>query len=229
MNKKKVFAYVMAASLTVGTLLPASYASAKEVTSQETTSYEQLVKDYKIKSEKISSNGKLVEYEYVSGNQSHKVQLNAIDHTVKVDGVIQKGLSFEYDENVAKRENVNFSDSNPNSFTTQAAKPKKGYKYVGTMSGHTKAAKNALTVTMSLVGIVPGIGFGGKAASILFAYWAKERIPDAYYTYDLYSKGAMTYNWYQYSTVQFFQDKAHKKKMGKPWTSSPAHIDLPNS
>ncbi|MEC1057656.1 hypothetical protein ABEO67_19075, partial [Bacillus subtilis] len=28
---------------------------------------------------------------------------------------------------------------------------------------------------------------------------------------------------------QFFEDKAHKKKMGKPWTSTPAKVDLPNS
>ncbi|MGZ9790739.1 hypothetical protein [Bacillus atrophaeus] len=59
MKKKSVFTCVMAASLTVGSLLPA-HASAKEETNQS-TSYEQLAKDYKIKSEKISSNGKLVD------------------------------------------------------------------------------------------------------------------------------------------------------------------------
>ncbi|MED4819381.1 hypothetical protein P9654_05740 [Bacillus atrophaeus] len=50
----------MAASLTVGSLLPAR---AKEETNQS-PSYEQLAKDYKIKSEKISSNGKLVDVEH---------------------------------------------------------------------------------------------------------------------------------------------------------------------
>jgi hypothetical protein len=62
-KKKSVFTCIMAASLTVGSLLPASYASAKEETNQS-PSYEQLAKDYKIKSEKISSKGKLVDVEH---------------------------------------------------------------------------------------------------------------------------------------------------------------------
>ncbi|MEC1431129.1 hypothetical protein P9C69_10440 [Bacillus subtilis] len=228
MRKKRVITCVMAASFTLGSLLPAGYASAKE-DSKTTPSYEELALHYKMKSEKISSNGKLVEIEYVSGNETHKVQMNGNDHTVKVDGIEQKGLNFEYDENVAKRTNYENNNLKSNEFTTQAAKPKKGYHYVGTLSGHTKAAKNALSVTMSLVGIVPGLGWGSKAATILFSYWAKEQIPDAYYKYDLYEKGAMIDSWYQYATVQFFEDKAHKKKMGKPWTSTPAKVDLPNS
>ncbi|MEE5730475.1 hypothetical protein V2N55_11035, partial [Streptococcus pneumoniae] len=134
MRKKRVITCVMAASLTLGSLLPAGYATAKE-DSKTTPSYEELALHYKMKSEKISSNGKLVEIEYVSGNETHKVQMNGNDHTVKVDGIEQKGLNFEYDENAANRTNYENNNLKSNEFTTQAAKPKKGYHYVGTLSG----------------------------------------------------------------------------------------------
>ncbi|AME07795.1 hypothetical protein NNG64_14140 [Bacillus siamensis] len=226
MNRKKILTGVLAASIASGTVLPTSSAFAKSI---QAPSYEQLNKDFKITSEVIKDDGKLVEIQYAKQGEKHKAVLNAKDHTVKVDGEVQKGLNYDFDEKKAEIANGTQNSSATDTFTTMAAKPKAGYKYVGTVSGHTKESKNAITLVGSLFGTIPGLGWGAKAAGVLFAYWTKERIPDAYYKYDLYEKGAMTNSWYQYTTTQFFEDKAHKKPMGKPWTSSPTKIDLPNS
>lgn len=94
-----------------------------------------------MKSEKISSNRKLVEIEYVSGNETHKVQMNGNDHTVKVDGIEQKGLNFEYEENVAKRTNYENNNLKSNEFTTQAAKPKRDTIMWGLYLGIQKQLK----------------------------------------------------------------------------------------
>lgn len=97
----------------------------------------------------------------------------------------KKGLNYDFDEKKAEIANGTQNSSATDTFTTMAAKPKAGYKYVGTVSGHTKESKNAVTLVGSLFGTIPGLGWGAKAAGVLFAYWTKERIPDAYSFSDL--------------------------------------------
>lgn len=103
------------------------------------------------------------------------------------------------------------------------------YTYQGTMSGHTKTTKDNIELAGNLAGLIPGLGVWSKGIIVLTCYFAKDKIPDAYYTYELYQKGFMTKNWYQYSIVRLYEDKAHTKPMGKAWKSSPSHILLPNS
>ncbi len=106
------------------------------------------------------------------------------------------------------------------------------YTYVGTMSGHTRATeiKDYATLAGTLANIIPGLGVATRVAIVLTSFIPKAVLPpDAYYTYELYQKGFMTKNWYQYSIVRLYEDKAHTKPMGKAWKSSPTHIPLPNS
>ncbi|MDO3680656.1 hypothetical protein [Paenibacillus ehimensis] len=112
---------------------------------------------------------------------------------------------------------------------TQQAAALESYQYVGTMSGHTQAAKDAAALAATLAGSIPGLGWTAKAITTLTGYGINQSIPAAYYTYDLYQKGFMTENWYQYSVVRFYEDKEHTKPMGQAWTTNPVHIDLPNS
>ena len=77
----------MAASIASGTVLPTSSAFAESI---QAPSYEQLNKDFKITSEVIKDDGKLVEIQYAKQGEKHKAVLNAKDHTVKVDGEVQK-------------------------------------------------------------------------------------------------------------------------------------------
>lgn len=122
----------MAASIASGTVLPTSSAFAESI---QAPSYEQLNKDFKITSEVIKDDGKLVEIQYAKQGEKHKAVLNAKDHTVKVDGEVQKGLNYDFDEKKAEIANGTQNSSATDTFTTMAAKPKAGYKYVGTVSG----------------------------------------------------------------------------------------------
>ncbi|WP_433596432.1 hypothetical protein [Lysinibacillus xylanilyticus] len=60
-------------------------------------------------------------------------------------------------------------------------------------------------------------------------YNASELIPSAYYTYQLYEKGFMTKDWYQYTSTRFYEDSERTKSMGPWWTSEVQKINLPNS
>lgn len=174
-------------------------------------------------------NGLIRTVTYAKNNEKHVVVFNGNTGQVKIDNVVQKDLSYEYDPQKATAATAKTSYSASSTVTTMAAAPKSGYKYVGSISGHTKEAKSAAKLATQLIGVIPGLGWGTKAVLILTGYKAEDSIPSLYYKYDLYQKGFMTNNWYQYTTTRFYKDSAHKKAIGKPWTSSPQKIDLPNS
>ncbi|MFS0647591.1 hypothetical protein [Siminovitchia sp. 179-K 8D1 HS] len=163
---------------------------------------------------------------YKSGNNLQIVVYDGQTGLVTINGDVQEGVSFEYDPS---RELKDTTSSSQNEFTIAAAKPKKGYKYVGTLRGHTKTAKNAASLAAQLSLTIPGMGWSAKVVTVLLGTAANTKIPSRYYEYDLYQKGFMTNKWYQYSTVRFYKDKKYKKRIGKTWTSKPKKIDLPNS
>lgn len=171
---------------------------------------------------------------YQKDEEKHIVVLNGENGSVTIDNIVQTDLSFEYNPEEAmtrQMESVNGNEeqSSPSSIMLKAAAPKKGYHYMGTMSGNTKTAKNAAVLAVALAGTIPGIGWSGAAVAVLTGYGLNERIPELYYTYDLYDKGFMTDQWYQYTTTRFYKDKKHKKPTGKAWTSKPQYYPLPNS
>jgi len=171
---------------------------------------------------------------YQRDEEKHIVVLNGENGSVTINNIVQTDLSFEYNPEEAmtrQMENINGNEeqSTHNSIMLKAAAPKQGYHYMGTMSGNTKTAKNAAILAAALAGTIPGIGWYGSVVAVLTGYGLNERIPELYYTYDLYDKGFMTNQWYQYTTTRFYEDKKHKKPTGKAWTSKPQHYPLPNS
>lgn len=234
MNKKAGFAFLTATALfTSGVIPTASFASeintesqvVQTVEEESALSLEQLYADYQISDATMEGLVRTVTYE--KNGEKHIVVYNAESGNVTIDGVIQEGLTYEYDPNKALL--VNNPNTSNSGITTYAAAAKTGYKYVGTMSGHTKEAKDAAQLALTLAGIIPGVGWGAGSVLIVTGYVAGQRIPSLYYTYDLYQKGFMTESWYQYSTTRMYKDSAHKKPTGKAWTSKAEKIYLPNS
>ncbi|MEH7003734.1 MULTISPECIES: hypothetical protein [Priestia] len=228
MNKKTGIAVFAAAALLTSSVAPSLSFAAEKVEStqvQEALSIEDLNTNYQVSD--VNTDGLVRTVTYENGNDQHTVVYNGLNGSVTIDTQVQEDLVYEYD--TTKENTVNNASTTQGTFTTMAAKPKSGYKYVGTLSGHTKEAKNAADLAGKLSLVIPGLGWGAKVAIILSGYAINQKVPAAYYTYDLYEKGAMTTNWYQYSTTRLYKDKAHKKPMGKAWTSSPQHIYLPNS
>lgn len=220
-------------SLTPSTLFAANVAEQAAVTEQAVlteqsdVTLEQLMSNYQIVDEKLE--GKIREVTYKKNDETHKVVFNGEDTTVKIDGKIQPDFSFEFDEEKARQNSIGAVSAQSGEVTTSAAPPMSGYQYVGTLSGSTGPAKDAAALAVALGGFIPGLGITARAVIVLTGYGINNRIPAAYYTYDLYQKGFMTTNWYQYSTIRMYYDYAHNQPMGQPWTTSPQHIDLPNS
>lgn len=233
MKKGKVLLSTVALALSVSALTPSiSFASNETSAVEQSVSVaqsditlEQLFSSYQIADQK--QEGKIREITYKKNDEIHNVIFNGEDGTVRIDGKVQPDFSFEFDKEKA-RQNASTSGQSTQS-TTYAAPPMSGYTYVGTLSGHTQEAKDAAALAASLATLIPGVGITAKAAAVLTSYVVTSRIPSAYYTYDLYEKGFMTTNWYQYSTIRMYYDYAHKQPMGQSWTTSPQHIDLPNS
>lgn len=171
---------------------------------------------------------------YQKDNQNYEVEYNGKTGLVTINGEVQQDLAYEYNPELALNNSQNTEIGNGNSITFAAAKPEKGYDYVGTLKGHTKEAKNAASLATQLGLLIPGAGWGINSLKILLVYTGHklstdERIPSKYYTYDLYQKGFMTEKWYQYTTTTLFEDKDYKTASGKSWTSNKQKIDLPNS
>lgn len=227
---------VLASSIFSG----ASLASASEVHTEnvvevnQTISLPELISTGEIKN--ANWDNEIYSVVYEKDNQNYEVEYNGKTNLVTINGEVQQDLSYEYNPELAlnNSQNAVSGDGNTNAITYAAAKPEAGYDYVGTLSGNTKEAKNAASLAVQLGGLIPGAGWGIAGLRILLVYTGHtlstdERIPEKYYSYDLYQKGFMTTKWYQYTTTTLFEDKAHKKASGKPWTSNKQHIDLPNS
>ena len=246
---KKITILIMTVAIMVTTyFLPASALAEKKEKSSTTEALNKLtVSDLESQFEIIDSTfkGSIRTVTYKKGSELHIVVFNGVTGYVTIDKIKQKDLFFEYDLEKAKA--INSVNSSENSYSDgykfkaaaaktkvktnhKPAKPKKGYKYVGTLTGHTKESKNALDLASKLTLAIPNVKFAVKVVIILTGTKASSKIPSAYYTHDLYQKGFMTEKWYQYSTTKLYKDKANKKPMsGKSWTSKPKKIDLPNS
>lgn len=153
---------------------------------------------------------------------------------VTIDGLIQSGLTYEYNselavptQNDSTKNSITINYSNDAGGGSSAVKP--GYKYVGTIKGNTEKAKNAAALASALAGTIPGLGWGKACVIIMTGYNASELIPSAYYIYQLYEKGFMTKDWYQYTSTRFYEDSERTKPMGPWWTSEVQKINLPNS
>lgn|GEM_PF-3372022 len=238
MKRKKTITLLTALTIFSAGIIPttSTLAAEKTIKKEQTKQLElkatksltlgELNSNYKVSNYK--QNGLIRTVTYVNGPEKHVVVYNGENGQITIDNITQVGLSYEYDPSKEISAN-NYSISNSPIAKIAAAKPKSGYKYVGTISGTTKEAKNAALLAVSLASTIPGLGWGAKVVCVLTGYTINERIPKLYYEYDLYQKGFMTNNWYQYTTTRMYKDKAHKKPTGKPWTSNPQKIDLPNS
>ncbi|WP_139185043.1 MULTISPECIES: hypothetical protein [Aneurinibacillus] len=102
-----------------------------------------------------------------------------------------------------------------------------GYKYVGTLTGHTKVNKDSIEYASYLIGLYTKLGVG--VITNILSKMLRDNIPDAYYAYDLYEKNPMTDNWYQYTETTFYTDSARKKKYSGPHKSIEFKVYLPNS
>lgn len=232
MNKKIILKSLAAAAIiTTGISPTVSFAKENTVSNKivQTTNVtpvtiEQLNSNYQIID--ASMEGLIRTNTYEKDGERHIVVFDGVTGNVKIDNVIQKDLSYEYDPIAAHNRNNSIEKDNP---IMRAAAPKAGYQYVGTLKGHTSEAKNAAALGAALAGTIPGLGWGAKVAIILTGYGANQKIPACYYSYDLYQKGFMTNNWYQYSTTRLYKDSARTKPMGQSWTSQPKKIYLPNS
>ncbi|MES5922208.1 hypothetical protein QCI44_30460 [Bacillus cereus group sp. RP37] len=232
MNKKKILASMAAAVVITSGILPTVSSAEENNTSNKIVqnaevspvTIEKLHSDYQIVDASIE--GLIRTNVYEKNGEQHIVVFDGVTGNVKIDNVIQEDLSYEYDPIAANKRNNPVEKDNP---IMRAAAPKAGYKYVGTLTGHTKEAKNAAALGSTLATTIPGLGWGAKVAIILTGYKANERIPSCYYSYDLYQKGFMTNNWYQYSTTRLYKDSKRTKQMGQAWTSQPQKIYLPNS
>ncbi|MED0893026.1 hypothetical protein, partial [Aneurinibacillus migulanus] len=138
--------------------------------------------------------GKIREVTYKKNDETHKVVFNGEDTMIKIYSKIQPGFSFEFDEEKARQNSIGAVTGQSGEITTNAAPPMSGYRYVGTLSGSTKSTKNATALAVTLSGFIPGVGITARAVIVMTGYGINERIPTAYYTYDLYEKGFMTTN-----------------------------------
>ncbi len=222
MKGKKFIGFLMALIILFAGIIPGTATLAAEKIKQQPLTIGELTSNFKVSSYK--QNGLVRTVTYIKGSKKHVVVYNGKTGKITIDNVVQAGLKYEYDPSKETAYNTNSSK-----VTILAAKPKSGYKYVGTISGSTKDAKDAASLAVSLASTIPGLGWGAKIVCVLTGYAINENIPKLYYKYDLYQKGFMTDHWYQYSTTRMYKDKAHKKPIGKAWTSKPQKIYLPNS
>ncbi|MEK5312076.1 MULTISPECIES: hypothetical protein [Bacillus] len=225
--RKKIICSTLSALVAFGVLSNSNIASAStEKTYQSAThnvTVEELSESGKIQNANLENNVYSVTYN--KNGKLYDVEYNGNTENVTINGKIQEGISYEY--------NPQLANSNNNSeISTSAAKPKSGYKYVGTSKGHTKEVTSAASLYMKLALLIPGAGWGINSVRVLLVYTdhnLDKYIPQKYYKYDLYQKGFMTDKWYQYTTTRLYNDKKYKKPSGKAWTSNPKRVDLPNS
>lgn len=219
-KSKKVFASVISTACLVSLFPVSSFAATNgnAVKSNETANVQVL-------SNTISDDNTTRDTQIVVDGVKHMVKLNFVDGTVKVDGVVQEGLKATWDASKAT-ESIN---KNSRSLDVIQRSAGNGYKYMGTLSGHTKTAKGSAAIAQLAVSLAPGIHVGVKAVTGILNLFANLELPMAYYTYDLYEKNPLTNDWYQYTVVKFYEDEAHTKKVGTTLTGSPFKIYLPNS
>ncbi|AMA71776.1 MULTISPECIES: hypothetical protein [Aneurinibacillus] len=234
---KKFFVYSLSSALLAGSILSGAGAvsaatqeefPAENITVNQSVSLGELISTGKIKNATLKNRIYSVTYE--KDQQEYKVEYNGNTGLVTINGAIQEGFTFEYNPQLAL--NSQKSVESTNTVSINAAAAKSGYSYVGTLKGHTDTAKNAYSLAVQLSLLIPGTGWGINAVKVLLLYTdydLNEKIPSKYYKYDLYQKGFMTNNWYQYSVTTLYEDKNYKIKSGESWTSNPQKIDLPNS
>lgn len=189
-----------------------------------------LISNYKISNTSLKDSVYTVTYE--KNGKSHKVIYNGNTGEVFIDNILQKDVTYEYEQS----ESLRSSSQTPTNISTAQARTSvfenrstSGYKYMGTLKGKTDDAKNLASFAVGLALLIPGLNFASGVGILLIGYAKDEYIPSHYYTYKLYEKGAMTSNWYQYSTIRIYKDAERLKPAGNWWTSSPQHIYLPNS
>ncbi|WP_436864836.1 hypothetical protein [Bacillus fungorum] len=219
-KSKKVFASVISTACLVSLFPVSSFAATNGVSveSNETANVQVL-------SNTISDDNTTRETQIIVDGVKHMVKLNFVDGTVKVDGAIQDGLKASWDESKAS-ESINKNSRGLDVIQRSAGS---GYKYMGTISGHTKTAKGSAAIAQAAASLAPGIHIGVKVVTAILNIYANLELPMAYYTYDLYEKNPLTNNWYQYTVVKFYEDEAHTKKVGTTITGEPFKIYLPNS
>lgn len=223
-QSKKFLAGVISSACLVGLFPVSSLAATENVSVQEQTGMKSngTINTHLVDST-VSADNKVRESQIVVDGVKHVVNYNFNDGTVKIDGVLQEGLKATWDASKAARTDT----QNKNSVMQRSAGS--GYKYVGTISGHTKTAKGSAMIAALAAGFLPGMGIPVKAVIGILNIYAALEIPMAYYTYDLYEKNPLTNDWYQYAVVKFYEDEAHTKRVGPALTGQPFKVYLPNS
>lgn len=232
---KKQFIYSLSSLLLASSFFTSTNTHANENTNANSITLMELNEFAEIKTAQLKGNTYTAEY--MKDEELYSVVYNGNTGDVTINGEIQKDVTYEYNPALALKSNTLNSSSNTNqsgNISTFAAAPKTGYSYVGTLKGHTKESKNAAYLATQLALLIPGAGYSINTVKVLlvfggYTFSSSERIPSKYYKYDLYQKGFMTNNWYQYSTVRLYNDSAYKKPAGNSWTSNPEKIYLPNS
>lgn len=190
-----------------------------------------LISQYKISNTSLKDLVYIVTYE--KDGKSHEVIYNGNTGEVFIDNILQKDVTYEYEQSQllgsSSQSPANTSTAQPSTSVFEDRSSTSGYKYMGTLKGKTDDAKNLASFAVGLGLLIPGLNFASGVAILLIGYAKDEYIPSHYYTYKLYEKGAMTSNWYQYSTVRIYKDSKRLKPAGDWWTSSPQQIYLPNS
>ncbi|MFB6649250.1 MULTISPECIES: hypothetical protein [Bacillus cereus group] len=219
-KSKKVFASVISTACLVSLFPVSSFAATNgnAVKSNETANVQVI-------SDTISDDNTSRDTQIVVDGVKHMAKLNFVDGTVKVDGVVQEGLKATWDTSKAA-ESVN---KNARSLDVIQRSAGSGYKYMGTISGHTKTVKGSAGIAQLALVLFPGLHVSVKFITAALNLYASLELPMAYYTYDLYEKNPLTNDWYQYVVVKFYEDEAHTKKVGTTGTGSPFKIYLPNS
>ncbi|MED3025073.1 MULTISPECIES: hypothetical protein [Bacillus cereus group] len=219
-KSKKVFASVISTACLVGLFPVSSFAATNgnSVESNETANVQVL-------SNTISDDNTTRETQIVVDGVKHMVKVNFVDGTVKVDGAIQEGLKATWDESKAS-ESINKNSRGLDVIQRSAGS---GYKYMGTISGHTKTVKGSAAIAQLALTLFPGVNIPVKLVVGALNIYVNLELPMAYYSYDLYEKNPLTNDWYQYAVVKFYEDEAHTKKVGTTITGSPFKVYLPNS
>ncbi|WP_144472937.1 hypothetical protein [Bacillus pumilus] len=225
--KKKLVYSTLSTLIAFGVLSTSNTASASTEETYKNATYNTTVEELKEsgKIQDASLKNGIYSVTYNKNGKLYDVEYNGNTENVTINGKIQGNISYEYNPKSA-------SNNSNSEISTYAAKPKSGYKYVGTMKGHTKTVTSATSLALNLGLLIPGTGWGINSVKALLVYTNHDiykYIPQKYYKYDLYEKGVLTNKWYQYSTTRLYDDKKYKKPSGKAWTSNPTRIDLPNS
>lgn len=236
---KKKFIYSLSSLILAGSLLgnanthAAENESVNESKKRNNITLIELNEIAEIQSAQLKGN--IYTAEYKKNEELYSVIYNGNTGHVTINGEIQTDVTYEYDPALAlNNPSTSTNTSQTGGISTFAAAPKTGYSYVGTLKGHTKESKNAAYLATQLALLIPGAGYTVNTVKVLLVFGGynfstSERIPSKYYKYDLYQKGFMTSNWYQYSTVRLYNDSNYKKPAGNSWTSKAEKIYLPNS